>query len=237
VAGAALACTPALSIALRRFSGVSPRHAHAHLQAVWIFEGQVDVDLGGQKARMAPGHAVVIAPGEPHAFSAPGGACFFVVDSHDGTHAQRFAPIAGRLRASDGTVGHLLRYLAAQPALAPGAAEVLLASLESSTELATAGARRAVDWAALEAWIGERLAHPLTVASLAATVHLSPTQFAARCVDELGVTPMALVRRQRLAMARRLRESGVAVGLVAARCGYRSPSALTAALKRESPAD
>jgi AraC-like DNA-binding protein len=40
------------------------------------------------------------------------------------------------------------------------------------------------------------------------------------------------VRRQRLAAAQRLRALGLPVATVAARCGYRSPSALTAALRR-----
>jgi len=42
------------------------------------------------------------------------------------------------------------------------------------------------------------------------------------------------VRAHRLAAARRLRSAGMPVAEVARRCGYRSPSALTAALKRET---
>ena len=93
---------------------------------------------------------------------------------------------------------------------------------------------RRIDWAALRDWVDAHLAQALDVAALAARVHLSPTQFAVRCKDELGFSPMALVRQQRLAMALQLRRAGVPVARIAASCGYRSPSALTAALKREA---
>jgi AraC-like DNA-binding protein len=47
---------------------------------------------------------------------------------------------------------------------------------------------------------------------------------------------MALVQRQRLLAALRLRAIGMPVAAAAVRCGYRSPSALTAALKRDTRA-
>jgi len=95
---------------------------------------------------------------------------------------------------------------------------------------------RRIDWAALQVWIDAHLADALDVAALARRVHLSANQFAARCKQELKLAPMALVRQQRLAAALRLRHAGLPVAQVAAQCGYRSPSALTAALKREASA-
>ena len=115
---------------------------------------------------------------------------------------------------------------------AAGIDRAWLASLAVPPELPRG---RRIDWPALRQWVDVHLADALDVAALAARVHLSPNQFAARCKAELGLAPMALVRRQRLAAASRLREAGVAVAQVAASCGYRSPSALTAALKREAP--
>jgi transcriptional regulator GlxA family with amidase domain len=44
--------------------------------------------------------------------------------------------------------------------------------------------------------------------------------------------PLEWLRMQRLAKARQLRDAGMAVKDVARRTGYRSPSALTAALRR-----
>jgi transcriptional regulator GlxA family with amidase domain len=44
--------------------------------------------------------------------------------------------------------------------------------------------------------------------------------------------PLEWLRLQRLTRARQLRDAGLAVKDVARRTGYRSPSALTAALRR-----
>jgi transcriptional regulator GlxA family with amidase domain len=222
------------SVALRTVYGPTPGRAQAQLRVIWGFEGWVEIDLDGPTARVAPGHSLVIAPGHRHAFAdaSPGARCF-VVDSHDERQAERLLPVAGQVRANDPALGYLLRYLAAQPAWSPAAAELLLGSAAASTEVASRPASRPIDWSALLAWIDGHLAQVLDVPALAGQVHLSPTQFAARCSAECGLTPMALVRRQRLAAALRLRGSGMPVALAAARSGYRSPSALTAALKRQ----
>jgi len=45
---------------------------------------------------------------------------------------------------------------------------------------------------------------------------------------------MHWLRSQRLLQARLLRDGGLPVAEAARRCGYRSPSALTAAMRRES---
>src|SRR5690606_18458595 len=91
---------------------------------------------------------------------------------------------------------------------------------------------RAIDWTALQRWAAQHWHGELTVADLAQRVHLSPSQFASRCQAENGLSAMAWLRGLRLAQARLLREGGMAVAEVARRTGYRSPSALTAALRR-----
>ena len=93
--------------------------------------------------------------------------------------------------------------------------------------------RRSIDWAALGAWAQARWQQPLTVADLAKQVFLSPTQFATRCRSETGHSAMQWLRGQRLAHAQQLRAAGLGVTETAQRCGYRSPSALTAALRRD----
>jgi AraC-like DNA-binding protein len=208
--------------------------ADGRLQIVWGFEGRLQLELDGGTASVSPGHALVIAPGRCHAVSAPRGARCFVVASSEARHLERLLPLAGQLLAHDQALGYLLRYLAAQPALSPSTAQLLLDSVPAGTEPAARSAGRNIDWSRLLAWIDSHLAEPLDVAALAAQVHLSATQFAARCTAEFGIAPMALVRRQRRAAALRLRAIGMPVGTVAARCGYRSPSALTAALKRDA---
>lgn len=92
---------------------------------------------------------------------------------------------------------------------------------------------RPIDWAALASWAAAHWHRPLGVEDLSARAFLSPGQFAQRCRDERGMSPLAWLRALRLAEARRLRASGLPVAETARRTGYRSPSALTAALRRE----
>ena len=224
------------TIALHEVGSSSGATSHPELRVVWGFEGAVELVLDDRVERLSPGHSLVIAPGRPHALQAPRGARCFVVSSCEARHLDRLLPLAGRVRAHEPALGYLLRYLAATPAARATAAELLLDSDELADDASARSLRRAVDWARLLAWIDAHLAEPLGVAALAAQVHLSATQFTVRCTEELGIAPMALVRRQRLAAAQRLRALGVAVAAVAARCGYRSPSALTAALRRERAA-
>ena len=94
--------------------------------------------------------------------------------------------------------------------------------------------RRPIDWAALHQWLQTRWQTPPDVADLASQVHLSPSQFTARCQAEQGESPMQWLRHQRLAQARSWRANGLSGADPARRVGYRSPSALTAALRRES---
>ena len=69
-----------------------------------------------------------------------------------------------------------------------------------------------IDWAALQQWAAQQWHRELTVAELAAQVHLSPSQFAARCRDDQGMGAMAWLRGLRLAQARVLRSTGMNYG-------------------------
>ena len=72
------------------------------------------------------------------------------------------------------------------------------------------------------------------MADLAARVHLSPAQFAARCRAEQGLSTQYWLRGLQLDQAQALRAQGASVAEAARRSGYRSPSALTAALRRRA---
>ena len=222
------------SVRLRSFDAPRQSHAHAHLHVIWGYEGTLELEIEGRGLRLPPWCGLMIPPGARHAFHAPRGARCFVVDSCDALHLECLAPLAGQVRSGDAALVHLLRYLASRAPLPAAAPELLIDSLCASAALPSPSARRSIDWPALEAWIDAHLARPLDVATLAQRVHLGPTQFAVRCQAELGITPMALVRRQRLAAADRLRRAGLSVAAIAQQCGYRSPSALTAALRREA---
>jgi transcriptional regulator GlxA family with amidase domain len=70
-------------------------------------------------------------------------------------------------------------------------------------------------------WIMGNLAHPHTVASLAARAHMSARTFARRFVEETGRTPMQWVTDQRVLYARRmLEETSLDIDRIADRAGF-----------------
>ncbi|MEW5848470.1 MAG: AraC family transcriptional regulator [Myxococcota bacterium] len=81
--------------------------------------------------------------------------------------------------------------------------------------------------------IHERWAHPWTVESLASTVGLSRSGFAARFSQLVGEPPLEYVARWRMMKAAELlRHGSFSVGEVADRVGYRSEPAFNRAFKR-----
>jgi len=80
-----------------------------------------------------------------------------------------------------------------------------------------------------------RPAEPWTVASLAATAHLSRSVFSERFTQLVGVPPMRYLARWRMHLAGSLiREDQLGVGEVARRLGYGSEAAFSRAFKRHS---
>ena len=220
-------------LSLRTYGASHGSHAHDHFQALVGVDGVLELEVEGRGLRIAEGDAFLVAPGERHDFEARGGSQCLVLDTQ--------VPLWSRCRALPARarqLGPLAQYLA--QALSQ---QQLLAALHGPALLLeawqpaciTARAQRRIDWIGLSAWAGARMDQPLTVADLSAQAFLSPSQFTQRCQETHGVAPMQWLRAQRLAQARQLRESGLPVAEVARRTGYRSPSALTAALRRLSP--
>lgn len=220
------------SFSLRRYGPAPGRHAHDHAQVLWALDGALELEVSGRGARLAAGQGLVIPPGELHDFEAPQGSCCLVLDTADpawlGCAPRPLRP---------GPVEHLARFLAASleqglPVSPVLGERLLVQAWGLATVLPSRGAR-AVDWEGLARWVQGRLSAPLAVADLAARAGLSESQFRARCLAALGCTPMQWLRSQRLSQARTLRAQGLPVALVARRVGYDSPSALTAALRRQ----
>ncbi|MCW7539112.1 AraC family transcriptional regulator [Aquabacterium sp. A7-Y] len=223
------------SLSLRRYGASPGSHSHTHFQLLWGWRGALELEVEGRGARMTAGRLAVIAPGDRHDFWAPRGSSCFVVDCGE---LPQLGRLAGRVVDAGPATLDLLRFLAAHPGLEAvqrGAAELLLSTLPAAPDAGRA--RRRIDWPALDAWIDAHLAEPVSVARLALLACLSPSQFAARCVEETGLAPMAYVRGRRLRQARGLRAQGWQVQQIASHCGYRSPSALTAALRRDADAN
>lgn len=230
----------ARSLSVRRYGAAPGRHSHGHFQILLGLSGALDLVVEGRDQRVMPGDGCVIAPGDWHDFESTQGSLCLVLDTTQPAWAQctglqpRKAPAAHALPlaqylASAVQQGHRL-------AQTHGPALLLEAWLSHTSAPALPALqslrRRTIDWTALQQWVAQQWHNDLTVADLAARVHLSPGQFSARCRDDQGLSAMAWLRHQRLVHAKWLRSTGVAVGEVARRTGYRSPSALTAALKR-----
>ena len=220
-------------LSLRTYGASHGSHAHDHFQALVGIDGVLELEVEGRGLRIAEGDAFLVTPGERHDFEARGGSQCLVLDTR--------IPLWSRCRplpARSQTLGPLARYLAQalsqQQPLATLHGPALLLEAWRPAAIA-ARAHRRIDWTELAAWTQARMHQPLTVADLAARVFLSASQFTQRCHEIHGVAPMQWLRTQRLAHARQLREGGLAVAEVARRTGYRSPSALTAALRRLSP--
>lgn len=221
-------------LSVRDYGASHGSHDHDHFQILVGLEGVLELEVAGRGQRIAAGDGCVVPPGERHDFEGRGTTRCLVLDSHDAAWARMTpAPAAG--------VRPLALYLA--QALAAGlprasrfgAGLLLEAWLPSSGALPVQRPRRAIDWAALSRWLQARWPAAPDVAELAAQVHLSASQFTARCQAEQGDSPLQWLRRQRLEQARAWRASGLSVAETARRAGYRSPSALTAALRREPP--
>lgn len=227
---------PQGSLSLRRYGASHGSHAHPHFQVLLGLDGVLELELRGRGRRVAAGQGCVIAPGEHHDFESREGSRCIVLDTPHAGWARCAADPANAAQAL--ALGNYLAHaLQQRGSLAQHYGPALL--LESWQPLAqfaprTTRYRRPIDWEQLAAWTQQRLHEPLSVAQLAAQVFLSPTQFAARCRRETGLSVMHWLRRQRLELALQLRGRGMSVADTALHCGYHSPSALTAALRRQS---
>ena len=234
---AAIAPTPA-ALSLRDYGPSRGSHAHDHFQVLVALQGVLALEVEGRGRRLAAGQGFVVAPGDRHDFEAEAGASrCLVLDTRDAAWTRHAGQAAQGPQAA--ALAHYLGLCLAQrepPALALAQAPLLLCEAwRGQAALHQSAPRgRPIDWATLSAWAAAHWHRPLAVEELAARACLSPSQFAQRCREERGLSPLAWLRTLRLAEARRLRAQGLAVAETARRTGYRSPSALTAALRREA---
>ncbi|HSV52024.1 MAG TPA: AraC family transcriptional regulator [Burkholderiaceae bacterium] len=218
------------TLSLREYGASHGSHAHAHFQVLVGLDGVLDLEVAGRGRRIAAGDGCVIPSGEHHDFEAASGSRCLVLDTSQAAWADCAADPAYPAQTQA-----LAHYLASavlkRQALAVHYGPLLL--LESwGTPAMPQRARRRIDWLALAQWAQARWHLPLSVADLAAQVFLSASQFTQRCREENGTSAMQWLRAQRLLHAQQLRLSGVPVAQAARRTGYRSPSALTAALRQ-----
>jgi AraC-like DNA-binding protein len=232
-------------LSLRHYSHDQIIHSHQHIQLVFGLQGQLDFEIDGQGSRIQQQLLAVVPSDAHHACGSDDGSLCLVLDipdhgwlqqrlGHHADAAQRLLERPAALRLSP-TQSQLVSWLSASPINDPiisaqGAA-LLLASLASGCE--PAGGQHPLPLAALYAHIDRHLAHPLEVRDLARLAGLSVQRFHARFARETGLTPQEFIRLRRLQQGRQLLiSSSLAVGEIAARVGYASQSAFTAALSR-----
>ena len=200
---------------------------HDHFQVIWPLHGCLELEIEGKGIVLQVGDALIVRPGDRHDFESRDGSRCLVLDSSQAVWNHRtvrpsFAKSASQMAA------FLAVALDEKLPLAIESGEQLLAQSWGTSP--TAGkARRTVDWKNLTSWINAHLGQKLRAADLAGLAHLSESQFRARCLEEMGLTPMQWIRQLRLTKAQLLREAGISVAVISARVGY-APSALTAAM-------
>lgn len=226
---------PQGSLSLRHYGASHGSHAHEHFQVLLGLDGVLELEVQGRGRRIAAGQGCVIAPGDHHDFESREGSRCIVLDTAHAAWARCAYDPAKTAQAL--ALGHYLAHaLQQRGSLAQHYGPALLLEAWAPPQAASSRYQRPIHWEQLATWAQQRLHEPLSVAQLAAQVFLSPTQFAARCRRETGLSVMQWLRRQRLALALQLRGRGMSVADTALHCGYHSPSALTAALRRQSGA-
>ncbi|GAB3374154.1 AraC family transcriptional regulator [Azotobacter armeniacus] len=232
-------------LSLRRYHHEQLAHSHAHAQLVFGLSGCLDFEVAGHGCQVLSQSLAVVPPEEHHSCVAPAGSHCLVLDlpSDDwlrqrlGRHAdasRRLLENPGRVQL-DTAQSQLVSWLAASPlhdeVIAQQGAALLLVSLSDAR---AAHAPASLPLTAIDAHIDRHCAHPLQVADLARLCGLSAARFHMRFLAETGLTPMEHVRARRLRLGRELLlGSALPVGEIAARVGYASQSAFTAALVRQ----
>ncbi|MDD0843085.1 helix-turn-helix domain-containing protein [Pseudomonas sp. Gutcm_11s] len=231
-------------LSLRHYHHEQIAHSHEHAQLVFGLSGQLDFEVDGRGCQVSSLSLAVVPPGAHHACASALGSQCLVLDvpmdgwlqqrlGHHADASRRLLDKPGRLQL-DPAQGQLVDWLAASPindeVIAQQGATLLLASLSNAAAAVPSG----LPLARIDAYIERHCAHPLQVADLARLCGLSSARFHARFLAETGHTPMDHVRLRRLRLGRELLlGSRLPVGEVAARVGYGSQSAFTAALVRE----
>jgi AraC-like DNA-binding protein len=178
-----------------------------------------------------------VRPGDRHDFESRDGSRCLVLDSSQPVWQYRTVrPVFAKSAAQMAVF--LAIALEERLPLAIESGEQLLAQSWGTSPLA-GKVRRVVDWKKLRAWTSVRMDQKLRASDLAGLANLSESQFRARCLEELGLTPMQWLRQLRLSKAQQLRETGMPVAVISARVGYETASALAAAMaktQRRKPA-
>ena len=220
------------SLSLRQYGPSPGSHVHDHFQVLLGVQGELELEVQGKGQRIAVGGGCVIAPGQRHDFEARAHARCLVLDTTQPAWADCTGAPAHSASAL-ALASYLKLALAQRNTLALQYGPLLLLDCWRTPAPTPARSQRHIDWHAMAHWAQLHSHQPLTVADLAQQVFLSPTQFAARCRRETGMSAMQWLRDLRMTQARALRATGLSLAETAQRCGYQSASAFAAAWRRQ----
>lgn len=216
---------------LRTYRADIASHRHAFHQLVLPRTGTMELEIEGRGGRVEHGCAAFVGASQRHAFEARGANRFIVIDLPSTPMEAREEALLSRGFLTLGRRAHLLL---------EGLGETLPQRLDAEAAWSyllldalhrePGGADGLRDARYLLEAEPERRHDSLWLARLTG---LSRAQFYRRFVATYGVTPAALQRERRLALAlARLRDDATSIAHIAAEVGYSEHSALTRALRR-----
>ena len=216
------------SLSVRSYTLAQNTHSHSHHQVVVPLNGTMKITFGERTYSAAPGHCVIIPSGTVHRYSASEPARFLVADMVDlPANALAVAEPCVAIKAD------LLAFCVyAETQLKMTAdAEIsgllyrlfwcLLAEQDFANRVDDRITRAVMK---MEADLG--VTH--SIEELAATAHLSISQFKALFKKNLGMSCSAFLTKQRMARAKTLlTNTDYPVNVVAIEVGYEDPSAFS----------
>lgn len=229
----------------------SSSHAHAQHQLIVGLEGCADFEVMGQGGAVNRLHACLVPGHEAHAFSGRGSNHMLILDLATESSEEpglldqglcrlfekpRFIRLDHRLQGLlDFAAQELDQGPERQSPLQWHLGGVLLHTLHDrlfSRPLQTPVAS-GLDLGRIDSYIRQRLDQPVSVADMAAQVHVSPSHFHALFKQRAGQSPHQYLLGARVDEAVRLiRGSRLPLAEVASRCGFSSQSALTHAVRQ-----
>lgn len=230
-------------------------HAHSQHQLIVGLDGCADFEVMGQGGAVNRLHACLVPGHEAHAFSGRGSNHMLILDLVEGTETAlgygaddlsrlfekpRFLRLDQRLQGLLDFASQELQESQAQNRQLPMAwhlGGVLLHTLHDRlfSRPLTPEPLPSLDLHRIDAFISQRLDQPISVADMAAQVHVSPSHFHALFKQVSGHSPHQYLLRVRVAEALRLiSQTAVPLSEVASRCGFSSQSALTHAVRDQS---
>jgi AraC family transcriptional regulator of arabinose operon len=199
---------------------LGPRSQH-DLQLVLVHSGAARVWVSGVERIVRAGQVGLLLPGHRERFAFAVETRHSWVQAHVPSLAPRFAGLPPVLALSP-AVDALVREAAAAVGRELRASLALAALWRYASEASRTEFPRPVDEA--RRFIDASLADAgLSLASIADAAHVSPAHLVRSFRAAFGVTPMAYAWERRVAAAVALLEStGLSLGTIAARCGFKS---------------